>query len=132
MNWINEKYNHIESFDPTKIDELVQLGNDIGEDVVSQLIDVHFETTEASICEMEAGFKNSDVAKLKSTSHKLKSSCGTLGLNKLHSFCHDLENYLSHDQADTYLIKNYLDCIVNEYDKTKKQLETFRQTRKGA
>ena len=132
MNSIYGNYKNDVSFDQSKIDQLVQLGNDIKEDVVSQLIEVHFETSEDCLQRMESDLKNLDFPKIKSAAHKLKSSCGTLGLNKLHSLCHGLEDYINKNSAETFLVKTYVDCIVFEYNETKKNLWKFTKIKVGA
>ncbi|MBC7419952.1 MAG: Hpt domain-containing protein [Bdellovibrio sp.] len=132
MNSIFGNYKNDLSFDQTKIDQLIQLGNDIKEDVVSQLIELHFATSEICLNDMENELKELNFSKIKSTVHKLKSSCGTLGLNRLHSLCDGLENYIAQNKAQMFLVKTYVDCIAFEYNDTKKYLWQWNKIKVGA
>ena len=132
MNFIYEKFKEKVSFDSSKMDELIQLGRDLDEDVVSQLLLVHFETSEATLKEIETEFTNLEFQKIKSSVHKLKSSCGTLGLAKLHSLCHALENYLKEKDSCAAIVRNYLDSIHFEYAETKKIISDFKTQKLGA
>lgn len=126
MNSIYENFNKNVSFDSSKLDQLVQLGKDINEDVVTQLLQVHFETSEFSIAEMKSDFNASNFENLKRAAHKLKSSCGTLGLNKLHALCHGLENFLT-DANESATVELYLAAIFFEYESTKEIIQSFNQ-----
>ncbi len=132
MNSINENYENLICFDKAKIDELIQLGKDIGEDVLPQLIALHFETSEKILSQMLKQLSSLEYSNLKSLSHKLKSSCGTLGLNKVHKLCDDLENYLSNNKVESFLVRTYVDCIHFEYEQSKVYLWQFRTLKVGA
>ncbi len=131
MNSIYANYKNDASVDYSKIEELRKLGQDIGEDVVPQLIALHFETSESILLELHSGAKSLEFMKLKSSVHKLKSSCGTLGLIKLHKLCDDFEKYLG-NKPEAFLVITYVDCIQFEYEKTRSELSRFGHMKVGA
>ena len=91
---IKLKYEHLLSFDRTKVDELIQIGKDINEDVLDQMLDLHFKTSIDIVTEMSAALQNSNLIKVAELAHKFKSNSGQLGLFKLNMMCGDLENLI--------------------------------------
>jgi HPt (histidine-containing phosphotransfer) domain-containing protein len=132
MNSIYEKFMNEMSFDQSKIDPLIQLGKDINEDVVLQLFQTHFETSEVMLKDLDLLFNQWDTVKLSSLLHKLKSSCGMLGLNKMYSFCNTLESALRNLTLTKSEVKQYVDCLHFEYAETKKIMLAFQSKKLAA
>lgn len=87
-------YTNFESFDSKKLDVFIQLGKDLDEDVLSEMLYTYFQTTEETVESFKANFTNKDFKSIAHLAHKLKSSSGQLGLHKLHRLCTDLENFV--------------------------------------
>lgn len=121
------QYTQFESFDPKKLDVFIQLGKDLGEDVLGEMLATYFQTTDESIngfktCAVEKDFKS--LARL---AHKLKSSSGQLGLNKLHKLCTDLEHHIQNNTSSdlTDSTSQYLKLIFDETHLTTALLNDF-------
>lgn len=91
---IELKYEHLLSFDRTKVDELIQIGKDINENVLVQMLDLHFSTSIEIVTEINVALQNLDLIKVAELAHKFKSNSGQLGLFKLNMMCGDLENLI--------------------------------------
>ena len=121
MNSVYAKYNNFDSFDPTKLDQLIALGKDIEEDVLGQLILVHKESSEVALSEMHQFLKEKQSDELRRSAHKFKSSSANLGLMRLHKLCGDLEAYIVANTGavlDFAVIKEYVESIQHEFNQT--------------
>lgn len=129
MNSVYSKYNNFDSFDPSKLDQLIQLGKDIDEDVLGQLIVVHKESCDMALIEMLHFLKEKKVDELKRTAHKFKSSSANLGLMRLHKLCGDLEGYLAQTPPplDFILVKEYIESIQHECNQTNQKLFSYQK-----
>lgn len=129
MNSVYLKYNNFDSLDPSKLDQLITLGKDIEEDVLGQLIQIHRETSEAALVEMQNFLSQKSFDELRRSAHKFKSSSANLGLMRLHKLCGDLELYLtklsSIALADIVLVKEYVDSISYECNQTNQKLFSY-------
>ncbi len=128
MNSIYEKFENEISFDQARFAELVQLGKDLNEDVVTQLLEIHFEVSESSLHEIQEFSRQQDFLNMSKTAHKLKSSCGTLGLIRLHRLCHHLENNVCHQNVGFNEVVECINEIIYEYQKTKSEIQIFYKT----
>lgn len=122
-----DQYTQFESFDPKKLDVFIQLGKDLDENVLGEMLATYFQTTDESIngfktCVAEKDFKA--VARL---AHKLKSSSGQLGLNKLHKLCTDLEHHIQKEPSSdlTVSTSQFLKLIFEETHLTSALLNDF-------
>lgn len=127
MNLIYQKYLKYDSLNRKKIDELSDLGRDLNEDVLSQMLDLHFVTAE----EISKNIQNLYVVKkydlLKREVHKFKSNCGNLGLEKLFSICKDFEKYLENTSIENSELENYIQCLLYEYELTCNKLYEIKK-----
>lgn len=85
-------YAKFESFEAKKLDVFIQLGKDLNEDVLSEMLTTYLQTTEDTLKSLKSNFAKKDFKAIARLAHKQKSSSGQLGLNKLHKLCTDLEN----------------------------------------
>lgn len=130
MNSVYSKYNNFDSFDPTKLDQLISLGKDIEEDVLGQLIVVHKESSSAVLLEMHDFLKQKNSDELRRAAHKFKSSSANLGLMRLHKLCGDLEAYIVKGPAaelDFSMIKEYVESIQHEFNQTNQKLFSYQK-----
>ena len=130
MNSVYAKYNNFDSFDPTKLDQLIALGKDIEEDVLGQLILVHKESSEIALSEMHQFLKEKHADELRRSAHKFKSSSANLGLMRLHKLCGDLEAYIVKNnggQLDFTVIKEYVESIQHEFNQTNQKLFSYQK-----
>ncbi len=130
MNSVYAKYNNFDSFDPTKLDQLIALGKDIEEDVLGQLIAVHKESSEVALSEMHQFLKEKQSDELRRSAHKFKSSSANLGLMRLHQLCGDLEGYIVKNpgtQLNFAVIKEYVDSIQHEFNQTSQKLYSYQK-----
>ncbi|MFZ3230384.1 MAG: Hpt domain-containing protein [Pseudobdellovibrio sp.] len=127
MNFSANNYINFETFDEKKLDILIQLGKDLNEDVLSEMLATYFSSTDQTVEMLKINFANSDFASIARLTHKHKSSCGQLGLIKLHKLCTDLETYLKPD--NTFINSNdvmeFLNAIYLEIDLTGTMLRNF-------
>jgi HPt (histidine-containing phosphotransfer) domain-containing protein len=131
MNRVYLKYNNFDSLDPSKLDQLINLGKDIDEDVLGQLIAIHKETAEVILKEMNQFFAEKNYDELKRCVHKFKSSSANLGLMRLHNLCHDLENYIGKSPdlktIDTVSIHEFIEGIAFECGQTNQKLVSYQK-----
>lgn len=130
MNSVYSKYNNFDSFDPTKLDQLIALGKDIEEDVLGQLIIVHKESSGVALAEMYQFLQQKQSDELRRAAHKFKSSSANLGLMRLHKLCGDLESYIVKNPAlslDYVLIKEYVESIQHEFNQTNEKLFSYQK-----
>jgi HPt (histidine-containing phosphotransfer) domain-containing protein len=130
MNSVYAKYNNFDSFDPTKLDQLIALGKDIEEDVLGQLILVHKESSEVALSEMHGFLKEKQSDELRRSAHKFKSSSANLGLMRLHKLCGDLEAYIVQNSSgalDYSVIKEYVESIQHEFNQTNQKLFSYQK-----
>jgi len=130
MNSLYAKYNNFDSFDPTKLDQLIALGKDIEEDVLGQLIAVHKESSGAALVEMHEFLKQKKSDELRRAAHKFKSSSANLGLMRLHKLCGDLEAYVVKTvpaELDFAVMKEYVDSIQHEFNQTNQTLFSYQK-----
>lgn len=129
MNNLYEKYNSVSSLDSTKLDQLKDLGKDIDEDVLGQLMKVHRETSAIILKEMKLLCNHKNFPELKRCTHKFKSSSANLGLLRLNKLCADLEIRLAHEIElnlfDLPLIQEYVECISIESGESDQQLNAY-------
>ena len=126
MKFNNQKYANEINFDLEKVDQLIQLGKDLNEDVLSQLLRVHFETSEVQLHEIKQWSLQNKFLYIRAGAHKMKSSCGTLGLNKLHRLCADLERYLTETSTISGATVNaFVEGILKEYQYSKSLINQF-------
>lgn len=118
------KYN---SFDSQKLDVFIQLGKDLQEDVLTEMLNTYFKTTDEAIESLKFNFQKHDFKGVGRQAHKLKSSSGQLGLLKLHQLCNDLELLLQHHVADgkTEQVTTLLNLIYEETRLTTTLLNSF-------
>ncbi|MBC7465396.1 MAG: Hpt domain-containing protein [Bdellovibrio sp.] len=123
----SDKYNNFESFEAKKLDVFIQLGKDLDEDVLSEMLYTYFQTTEETIQNFKAHFANKDFKSIAHLAHKLKSSSGQLGLQKLHQLCTDLENFVHSESSDNVElnVNKYLTLIFDETHLTTALLSNF-------
>lgn len=123
---IKLKYEHLLSFDRTKVDELIQIGKDINEDVLDQMLDLHFKTSIDIVTEINAALQNSELLKVAELAHKFKSNSGQLGLLKLNVMCGDLEN-LTKDMPNCKVeICELINLILHENQLTLSKLKLLQ------
>lgn len=130
MNSVYAKYNNFDSFDPTKLEQLIALGKDIEEDVLGQLITVHKESSEVALSEMHQFLKEKKSDELRRSAHKFKSSSANLGLMRLHKLCGDLEDYIvktTNGQFDFSVMKEYVESIQHEFNQTNQKLFSYQK-----
>jgi HPt (histidine-containing phosphotransfer) domain-containing protein len=130
MNSVYAKYNNFDSFDPTKLDQLIALGKDIEEDVLGQLILVHKESSEVALLEMHQFLKEKKSDELRRSAHKFKSSSANLGLMRLHKLCSDLEEFIvkaPNGQFDFGVMKEYVESIQHEFNQTNQKLFSYQK-----
>lgn len=120
---IKLKYEHLLSFDRNKVDELIQIGKDINEDVLDQMLDLHFKTSIDIVTEMNAALQNSDLLKVAEIAHKFKSNTGQLGLLKLNMMCGDLENLIKGMPSSKDQICELVNLILHENQFTLSKLK---------
>ena len=127
MSFFQQYQDHL-SLDESKIQQLVQLGEEIGEDVLGQLTEVHVHATDELVRELPVLYQQQRFDELVRVAHKFKSSCGNLGLTKLHHLCADFEKQLGHfikiKSFDRRVIQNFVDCITYEVKSTTQQLQS--------
>ena len=129
MNSVYLRYSSIHSLDSSKLDQLINLGRDIDEDVLGQLLGVHKETSELILNDMRKFFTEKNYAELKRCAHKYKSSSANLGLIKLQKLCADLETKLgqaatfNHDEYNQ--IFEFIDSITFESHQTSLKLNSY-------
>lgn len=130
MNSVYSKYNNFDSFDPTKLDQLIDLGKDIEEDVLGQLIAVHKESSGAALVEMHQFLLQKQSDELRRAAHKFKSSSANLGLMRLHKLCGDLESYIVKTpigELDFIVMTEYVESIQHEFNQTNQKLITYQK-----
>jgi chemotaxis protein histidine kinase CheA len=131
MNSLYLKYNNYLSVDQNKIDQLLILGKDIEEDVLSQLIQVHNETTKQIILDMQAHYLAKNSSELMRCAHKFKSSSANLGFMRLHHMCTDFENKLGQglltDQFDSVSAADFIECIQYEVQQTHLKMNSYQR-----
>ncbi len=129
MNSLYLKYDQYQTLNETQLNQLIQLGQDIDEDVLGQLLKIHQDTALVIIDEMRKFCVDKNHAELKKIAHKFKSSCGNLGLMKLHKLCHDLETLMSKSFAEneTFVVKDFLDCIEYEFKNSETKLFIYKK-----
>ena len=128
MNSVYFKYNNFDSLDPSKLEQLVNLGKDIEEDVLGQLIAIHKETSDLILVQMHEliAFKNFE--EIKRCAHKFKSSSANLGLMRLNQLCSDFETYLSKlESIDLVAVTEFVEGIQYEYDQTNLKLNSYQK-----
>ena len=128
MNSVYLKYNNFDSLDPSRLEQLVNLGKDIEEDVLDQLIKIHKETSDLILIQMHEliAFKNFD--EIKRCAHKFKSSSGNLGLMRLNQLCSDLETYLNKTESiDLVAVTEFVEGIQYEYAQTNQKLNSYQK-----
>lgn len=130
MNSVYPKYNNFDSFDPSKLEQLIALGKDIEEDVLGQLIVVHKESSGIALVEMQQFLQQKQWDELRRAAHKFKSSSANLGLMRLHKLCGDLENYIVKNQVpdlDCILVQEYVESIQHEFNQTNQKLFSYQK-----
>lgn len=114
MNYYVKLYSEIESFEPSQLDGLAKLGRDIKEDVVSDLLSLHFTVAATTMAHMERFYKDNNLKEIAFLAHQFKSNCGQLGLNKLHRALNDLENLIRYEGADSEKVSELINIIRDE------------------
>jgi HPt (histidine-containing phosphotransfer) domain-containing protein len=131
MNSLYLKYNSVQSVDTEKLDQLLNLGRDIEEDVLGQLLKIHHESAEIIIQEMNQFLTQKNFTELKRSAHKFKSSCANLGLLKLSNLCSDFESFLSkhflENSAEIVSAQEFIDCIQYEFSQTNQKLFSYQK-----
>ena len=79
------------------IQQLRTLGEQTGQDLLSQLVKMYLETTPSMISNMKKHLSNSELIDLKREAHSLKSSSLNLGAVQAAEVAKDIEYYL-HEQ----------------------------------
>lgn len=129
MGKINENYSKFNSLNLKKINELSALGRDLQEDVLGQMLELHFSTAEDMVKNMHQFFSEDKYDLLKREVHKFKSNCGNLGLEKLFNICRDFEKYLELENNESCEIEKFLSYFQSEYELTCVHL---KEIKKGA
>lgn len=114
MNYYGKIYSEIKSFEPTQMQNLKKLGFDIQEDVVSELLTLHFTISVTTMAQMEQFYSVKNLKELAFLVHQYKSNCGQLGLVKLHRALSDLENLIRFENADLEKISELMEIIREE------------------
>ncbi len=128
MNSIYLKYNNFDSLDPSKLDQLINLGKDIEEDVLGQLITIHKETSQTMLLEMRQFLAEKNYEELKRCAHKFKSSSANLGLMRLHKLCSDLESSLGKPEAVEFVdLHEFVESIQYEFGQTNMKLNSYQK-----
>ncbi len=128
MNSIYLKYNNFDSLDPSKLDQLINLGKDIEEDVLGQLITIHKETSQSMLVEMRQFLADKNYEELKRCAHKFKSSSANLGLMRLHKLCSDLETTLAKPgNIDPVDLQEFVESIQYEFNQTNTKLISYQK-----
>lgn len=123
---IKLKYVHLLSFDKTKVDELIQIGRDINEDVLVQMLDLHFSTSLDIINEMKIALDNLNLSEVAQLAHKFKSNSGQLGLVKLNVLCGDLEDLIKQTPSSDDVICELFNLILEENELTLNKLKLLK------
>ena len=118
----------VESFCPEKLDVLVQLGKDINEDVLGQLLDLHISVADGIISTLQGHFQKKEFQAIARAAHQYKSNCGQLGLLKLHSYCSDLENLIHGNSFSENQIKQHLQALEIENQIALDNLRNYRRS----
>lgn len=79
------------SFSPDKLESLIAMDPEEGKDFVASLIDRFLGNTPKAIQDTEADLKAGRFTHIKGSAHKLKSTCGNLGLNSLMELAIEIE-----------------------------------------
>ncbi|OFZ31400.1 MAG: hypothetical protein A2622_02100 [Bdellovibrionales bacterium RIFCSPHIGHO2_01_FULL_40_29] len=108
-----------------KLDVLVQLGRDLNEDVLGQMLTLHFETTSQIIQELQSSFLKKDFPQLARLAHKFKSNSGQVGLQRLHKMSDVLENLCQQQNQNWIRIENIIQEIIQESNATNKLLNQY-------
>lgn len=117
-----ENYLRIET---EKIDVLVQLGKDLNEDVLGQMLALHFETTAEIIQEVHESLLKKDFSQVARLAHKFKSNSGQVGLQRLHRMSDELEKLCQQQNQNLIGIENLIKEINQEIDATNKLLNQY-------
>lgn len=127
MTSTKANYAKYESFDSKKLDVFIQLGKDLQEDVLTEMLATYFKTTDEAIDSLKFNFSKQDFKNVARQAHKLKSSSGQLGLIKLHQLCSDLELLLQHhlNESNTPAAIDILNLIYEETHLTTALLNQF-------
>lgn len=123
---MRSRYEHLPTFDRAKVDELIQLGKDIQEDVLGQMVNLHFQTSQNIIEEIKFAFGTTNLPRIAELAHKFKSNSGQLGLVKLHVLCDDLEGLINSGNYSSEEINTLLYFIYAEDQLTHGKLAVFQ------
>lgn len=104
-------YAKFESFESKKLDVLIQLGKDLNEDVLAEMLTTYLQTTEDTLKNLKLNFAKKDFKAIARLAHKQKSSSGQLGLNKLHKLCSDLEKFA--EDSASLPVASDIDALIN-------------------
>jgi len=126
MGVVNQ-YATLESFDAKKLDVFIQLGKDLNEDVLSEMLNTYFQTTDSTIFSFKSSAVEKDFHTIAHLAHKLKSSSGQLGLNRIHKMCSDLENLIKSESAHLieFQVNQLIKLIEEETVVTTNLLQDF-------
>ena len=116
MSYYLKLYSETKSFEPLQLDQLAKLGQDIKEDVVSELLTLHFTVATATMAHMQRFHGENNLREIAFLAHQFKSNCGQLGLVKLHRALNDLENLIRFEGADPEKVSDLLKIIRDEND----------------
>lgn len=78
-------------FSPDKLESLIAMDPEEGREFVASLIDRFQNNTPKVIQETEIDLKSGRFTQIKGSAHKLKSTCGNLGLNSMMDLAIELE-----------------------------------------
>ena len=80
-----------QALDPVTIESLRDLGESIGQDLLSEVSRLFLDRGEVRLDGMREGIAQEDLSAVERWAHSLKGSAGTLGAMDLSSLCADLE-----------------------------------------
>ena len=127
MKYYEKIYSEIRSFEPAQLQNLKKLGSDIQEDVVSELLELHFAISATTIAQIEKFYSVSNLKEVAFLAHQYKSNCCQLGLVKLHRALNDLENLIRFEEADIGKVSELMDIIRKENEIGLNYLTPFKK-----
>lgn len=108
---------------------LVSLGNSIGKENVSNLIDIYLEHSAIAIAKMQTAIAQHDFVTIDSESHALKGGSGTFGAVRLMGLCQELKSICSdcigarhYTSEDIAKAQRLIGCIHSEYNLLKQSI----------
>lgn len=127
MSSFKKQYSHIQSFEPTQLENLKKLGRDIKEDVVLELLTLHFEVASSTMSQMVKFYNANNLREVAFLAHQFKSNCGQLGLLKLQCALGELENIIRSNTAVPEQVSELMTLIREENEVCLSYLSPFKK-----